>query len=140
LATNFLDGLVKNQLPIEIVSIGNDEPIGRVISFLRDRQCIAVNIVSDHAEEIFRIIDKLEDAIQIGVYNHRQKWSRISNGTFEKWMPAGSVLFLWPQPGVDFHMAGVVKFKDHGEVQSTGMVKFLSANPFWIGEASFPAG
>jgi hypothetical protein len=140
LSLNDLDALVENQFPIEVVTIRDNDVTEKAMEFLAEHRCHTVNIVTHHAEKFIRKIDKIRNSIHVGVYSEGEKWSLISNRTFEKWMPAGSFFLSWHTPGLALHTTGVVKINDRWEVQESGMVKFYAEDPFWIGEPSLPMG
>ncbi len=127
--SHWRDTLV-DQAPIKIISYNDsDDPLSTAFYFLIASKATAVNcLVSNPGElaklEPFRVLD-------IEAFTENKLWSYLKNGHFEKWVPAGTVLYPLP----DDLKSEFIEFSSGSyQTNKEGIVSFKSNRSFWIGE------
>ncbi len=128
----FIEDLIKDQGPVETLSCDKDHIITMGLQYLAQNGFDAVNLLSVPDEIIFQEAEKSAHKLQVGIYNEQEKWSLISTGKFEKWMPAGSTLLT--RSPEQLQTEGVVKKGDNWQTMAAGIVTFRADSAFWIGE------
>jgi hypothetical protein len=129
-----LVALVKHQQPLQIMACEKSNLIGQALTFLSGKRQAAVNILGPQTEEIMNTVEKIRLPIRIGVYADHCKWSWVTRGKFEKWMPKGSALFIRDTPGSSLQTEGIIQKGGIWTTETAGMLKILSDAPFWVGE------
>lgn len=101
-----------------------------VFSHLRGLGQNAVNVLVSSPEKYFDAWDAPD--ILISLIDHDVKWSRIAMGRFEKWLPAGSVVQLSSDEGLE--VSGGHRNGRSVTADGDGFVRISSPSAFWIGE------
>ena len=131
-----LSSKLTGQTPLTILTHRSDEsPLIDALYYLTRKKQNAVNIFSANANEVIAMAEKFADYIQISVIDGSTKWSAIASGHYEKWMAAGTIVFLKEsvrQQSIDFK--GLKKVDDQYESLADGMVSLESESLFWLGE------
>jgi thiamine pyrophosphokinase len=108
-----------DQFPLKLISCqGEDDAIATALYFLIAAKQKAVNIISSERLENFEPFAKLD----LSVLQSGKRWSFIKSGVFEKWLPAGRTIHVFPQD------QNIIK-----TVQD-GMVVIRKEKAFWIAE------
>lgn len=109
-----LSGLLQDQFPLKLLSFNlPEEALSTALYFLIARKQKAVNIVARDPLESFESFSSLD----ISVFNQDKRWSFIRNGSYEKWLPAGRTLSVYPannEPDLHTQQDGVVVIKRDG--------------------------
>jgi thiamine pyrophosphokinase len=109
-----------DQFPVKLLSYNKpEEALYTALFFLIARKQKAVNIISAEPLENFESFTSLD----ISVFQSGERWSCIRSGSFEKWLPAGRVLRVYPsqnEPDIRTERDGVVSIQ-----RETG---------FWVSE------
>jgi len=114
-----LTELLHDQFPLKLISCqGEDDAIATALYFLIAAKQKAVNIISSERLENFESFAKLD----LSVLQLDKRWSFILSGVFEKWLPAGRTIHVFPQD------QNIIK-----TVQD-GMVVIRKEKAFWIAE------
>ena len=132
LSIELIEELLKDQGPVETLRCGKDHIVTNGLQYLAHNGFDAVNLLSVPDEIIFQEAEKFAHKLQVGIYNEQEKWSLISTGKFEKWMPAGSTLLT--RSAEELQTEGVVKKGDNWQTIAAGIVTFWADSAFWIGE------
>lgn len=112
----------KDQQPIEVISFQVSEtPLNKVISFLQSRNIPAVNWLASDRQILLVLTDFNGD---IEVFIDGTRWSRVKSGRFAKWLPAGTVLQVFPEIFSDKNFF----------VDQEGILNLQATQPFWVGE------
>ena len=127
-----LEDLVKDQGPVEILRSGSEGIAANGLRHLIQNGYEAVNVLSQPSEEIFREVEGSAREIQVGIYTEQEKWSLITSGKFEKWMPAESTIQI--RNGSSLQAENVVEKGSYWETVDAGIVSIRSESAFWIGE------
>lgn len=112
--------LLENQFPLRILSCNHqNEALDTALYFLSASKQKAVNVIADAALEDFEKFSSLD----VSVIKNGKRWVFIRNGKFEKWLPAGTLLEIYPKTS-------------HEEipVERDGIVTLHRYYSFWIGE------
>ena len=127
------------QTPVTILAHStNESPLTNALHFLIRRKQNGVNILSANPVETFVLVEELADQIQINAIDGSVRWSAIASGRFEKWMAAGTILFLRDnetQQTIDLH--NLKKVDHYYHCIADGMVRLESKSLFWLGEREF---
>lgn len=116
----------KDQQPIEIISFQvNETPLTKAISLLQSRNIPAVNWLVTELQTLTGLIDFMGDA---EVFVNNKRWSRVKSGRFEKWLPVGTTLYIFPEQACSEISDG--RFK----VERDGIVVLQGKQVFWVGE------
>ena len=132
LSIELIEDLIKDQGPVETLRCDQDHIVTIGLRYLAHNGFDAVNLLSIPDEIIFQEAEKSAHKLQVGIYNEQEKWSLISTGKFEKWMPAGSTLFS--RSAEQLQTEGVVKKGENWQTMASGIVTFRADSAFWIGE------
>jgi hypothetical protein len=127
-----LECLIKDQGPVQTLRCGKDDVVEKGFQYLILNGYDAVNLLSHSQEEIFRAAEKSAHKLQVGIYSELEKWSLISTGKFEKWMPPESKLLIRSTSLVQTE--GVVQKGAYWETIDAAIVMIRSESAFWIGE------
>jgi thiamine pyrophosphokinase len=113
---------LQEQLPLKILSYNTEtEALDTALYFLTASKQKAVTIISDVALESFEKFTTLDLSVIIA----GKRWVFIRNGHFEKWLPAGTQILLYPEGA---HPAPVV--------DKEGLVTVNRDHSFWICEVN----
>jgi thiamine pyrophosphokinase len=116
----------KDQQPIEVISFqANEPPLNKTISLLQSRNIPAVNWLVKELQTLTGLIDFTGDA---EVFVDNKRWSRVKSGRFEKWLPTGTALYIFPEQACSEIADG--KFI----VERDGVVVLQGKQVFWVGE------
>jgi hypothetical protein len=127
-----LEDIVKDQGPVQTLVGDKDHIVQTGLRYLVHNGYDAVNLLSIPREEIFQEVERSAHKLQVGIYNEQEKWSLISTGKFEKWMPAEATLLIRSTSGVQTN--GIIQKGEVWEALSAGIVTIQSESAFWIGE------
>jgi hypothetical protein len=127
-----LADLVKDQGPVQILRCGSEGVAASGLRHLIENGYEAVNLLSQPSKDIFREVEESAGKLQVGIYTEQQKWSLITSGKFEKWMPAESTLQI--RNGSSLQTDGVVQKGSYWETVGAGIVSVRSESAFWVGE------
>jgi hypothetical protein len=134
-----LSSRLAGQAPLTILSHTSDESaLINALYFLIRKKQNAVNIISSSANAVIAMAENFVDQIQINVIDGSVKWSAVASGHFQKWMSAGTRVFIkesFRQQSIDLN--GLKKVGDHYESIVDGMVRLESESLFWFGETRF---
>lgn len=111
---------LQDQLPLKILSCNTEvEAINTALYYLTASKQKAVNVVSDSALESFEKFVSLD----ISVIQNGKRWVFIRSGNFEKWLPVGTSLEIYPK-------------SSHAEqpLDKEGIVCIQRDHSFWVGE------
>lgn len=127
--TQWRDKLV-DQSPIRIISYNpGDDPIVTAFYFLTASKATAVNCLLGGKDDLKRI--EASSTLDIEAFTDNILWSYLKKGHFEKWFPAGTVLYLLPE---EMKSEFPQFFSGNYRTSEDGMVSLKSSCPFWIGE------
>ncbi len=85
--------VLHDQLPVKIISANRkSEELETALMFLTASKQKAVNVVTDAALESF---EKFY-ALDVAVIQEGKRWVFIRSGRFEKWLPAGTHITVYP--------------------------------------------
>lgn len=102
---------LQNQFPLKLLSYNSpEEALSTALYFLIARKQKAVNVITTEPLENFEPFS-LPD---ISVFNGDKRWSFIRHGSYEKWLPAGRTVCLYPsndEPDLQTQRDGVVIIK-----------------------------
>lgn len=116
----------KEQQPIEVISFQvNETPLNKAISLLQSRNIPAVNWLVTELQTLTHLSDFTGDA---EVFIDNKRWSRVKSGRFEKWLPADTILYIFPEQACPEISDG--KFI----VERDGVVVLQDGQVFWVGE------
>ncbi|HRG08700.1 MAG TPA: hypothetical protein PLJ08_08980 [Cyclobacteriaceae bacterium] len=116
----------KDQQPIEVISFHiNETPFSKAIALLLSRNIPAVNWLVTELQTLTGLIDFMGDA---EVFVDNKRWSRVKSCRFEKWLPVGTALYIFPEYACSEISDG--KFI----VERDGVVVLQGEQVFWVGE------
>lgn len=85
---------LQDQLPLKILSYNTEsEALDTALYYLTASKQKAVNVLSDAPLESFEKFS----ALDISVIQSGKRWVFVRGGHFEKWLPAGTELLLYPK-------------------------------------------
>jgi hypothetical protein len=118
------------QIPIRFISYNpDDEPLETAFYFLIASKAGAVNCLLSSKDGLKKI--ESFSNLDIEAFVDNELWSCIKKGHFEKWLPAGTTLYLLPE-GMKSEFPEFTS--GHYLTQKDGIVRFTSTHSFWIGE------
>jgi hypothetical protein len=127
-----LEDLVEDQGPVQILRSGSKGVVASGLWHLIQNGYEAVNLLSQPTEDILQEVEGAAGKLQVGIYTELEKWSLITSGKFEKWMPAESTLQI--KNGSSLEAEGVVQQGSYWETVGAGIVSVRSESAFWIAE------
>jgi thiamine pyrophosphokinase len=111
--------VLHDQFPLKLISFqGEDDALATALYFLMATKQNAVNIISLDRLETFESFAGLN----LTVLQSGKRWSFIRSGIFEKWLPAGRTLHVFPQVE-----AAINTTQD-------GQLVIRKENGFWVAE------
>lgn len=111
---------LQEQAPIKILSCASGkETLSTALYFLIASKQKAVNILSSQPLTEFESFGSLD----LTVFQSGKRWSFIRSGYYEKWLPAGSMLHIYPKEGASVH-----------HIQQDGRFIIERQESFWISE------
>jgi len=131
-AIELIEDLIKDQGPVETLRCDKDHVVAIGLQYFAHNGFDAVNLLSVPDEIIFQEAEKSAHQLQVGIYSEQEKWSLISTGKFEKWMPAGSAFLIRGAEPVQTE--GVAKKGESWQTMASGIVTFRADSAFWVGE------
>jgi thiamine pyrophosphokinase len=111
---------LQDQFPLKILSCHAEaEAIDTAIYFLTASKQKAVNVISNDSLEPFEKFPSLD----VAVIQNGKRWVFIRTGHFEKWLPAGTTITIYPTGA---HPEPVI--------EKEGIVTVHRDHSFWISE------
>jgi len=132
LPLSVVEQLVVDQQPVEILSAEPDQVVSKGLQFFIDEGYEAVNVIGSSDDHVFQSIEQLANRLQVAIFTSDVKWSLITSGVFEKWMPADHSFQI--RPGGAFQTEGITQNGSSWQTMSERMVSIKSEMPFWVGE------
>jgi hypothetical protein len=127
-----IEDLIKDQGPVETLHCDKNYVVKMGLQYLAQNGYDAVNLLSVPSEAIFQEAEKSAHKLQVGIYSEQEKWSLISTGKFEKWMPGESTLLI--RSAAPLQTEGVAKKGEYWQTMAAGIVTIRADSAFWIGE------
>jgi hypothetical protein len=119
----------KDQYPIEIVSFSiNEIPLSKAIEILAARHIPAMNVLASDENTLSTLEEFTGD---VEAFFESKRWSRIKSGRFEKWIAAGTMLFVLPE-NVHTKIPQLVNGKL--VAKQDGILTLQGEQSFWVGE------
>ena len=125
--------LLIDQQPVQILPAEKNAVISTGLKYFIDNDYEAVNLIGNVGEDVFQAVEQLTDRLQVGIYDKHLKWSFITTGIFEKWMPAGYRFFVRADR-TSIETDGITKKGGTWETSAERMVIIRAQAPFWVGE------
>jgi hypothetical protein len=130
-------------MPVTILHSENGDVLATAFQFLNEKKQSSVNIVVGNAAEIIKIIEDFDTRIDTSLLTPSMRWSSITNGHFDKWIPANSRLILRASDEVLAMLNGKdFPLEEAGSDNSVeiraiddGILSVKSKSRFWIGES-----
>jgi thiamine pyrophosphokinase len=120
-----LTASLQDQFPLKLLSYNKQEnALSTALYFLIAAKQKAVNVIAAASLESFEAFSSLD----ISVFQSGRRWSLIRHGLYEKWLPAGSALRIYPAQGQP----------DLKNLQD-GVVTIERETPFWVSEINEPS-
>jgi hypothetical protein len=111
--------VLHDQFPVKLISCqGEHDALTTALYFLIATKQKAVNIISSERLENFESFTSLN----LTVLQSGKRWSFIRSGIFEKWLPAGRTVHVFPQDE-----ATIKTIQD-------GQIIIRKENGFWVAE------
>jgi hypothetical protein len=123
LAVNLAD-----QVPIRFITFREEmNTLSVGYDFLRTSNYKAVNVLVERLADL-EVIQRFS-FIDVEVFFDQKRWVYIESGRFEKWLPQGNQLSIYP-----IVQTTLLNLDQHLTSIQDGKVKLESASPFWVGE------
>jgi hypothetical protein len=127
-----LKSMVLQQGSVKILSAGTDH-LDTALHFLIRLKQQGVSIVVNNPIPLFGPLEHFLPHLTINLITPSAKWSGIASGTYKKWYPAKSQLWLHskaPLPPIP----GLVEKGHYYEVLKDGSITIAAEWPFWVAE------
>lgn len=103
--------------------------------YLIDQKQRAVNVLARLSDTFFTEGQRLAPQIQVALIDDHTKWSIVSTGHYEKWLPRHAAIRIRKSdPSQQLHCQGLVQQGSLAEASSDGLIRVVSSGIFWIGE------
>lgn len=121
------------------VSLADQVPI-RFITFTEEMNAFSVGydfLRTSNYKAVNVLVERLADleefqhfaSIDVEVFLDQKRWVYIQSGKFEKWLPRGNKLSIYPSV-----QTTSLNLDQHLISMQEGKVKLESTEPFWVGE------
>jgi thiamine pyrophosphokinase len=121
------------------VSLADQVPI-RFITFTEEMNAFSVGydfLRTSNYKAVNVLVERLADleefqhfaSIDVEVFLDQKRWVYIQSGKFEKWLPQGNKLSIYPSV-----QTTSLNLDQHLISMQEGKVKLESTEPFWVGE------
>lgn len=127
--TSWRDKLVE-QTPVRFISYNpGDDPLQTAFYFLTASKAAAVNCLLRSKDDLKKV-ESFSD-LDIEAFVDNKLWNWMKKGHFEKWFPAGAMLYVLPE-----EMKSEFSEFESGSYRTAqdGIISLKSTRPFWIGE------
>lgn len=115
-----LSNSLQDQFPLKLISYNkHEEALSTALYFLAASKQKAVNIIATGSLESFEPFTSLD----ISVFQSGKRWSFIRHGVYEKWLPAGRMIYVHP-----VNQEAVIK------TERDGVMSIRKENGFWVAE------
>jgi len=119
------------QVPIRFLSYNaGDDPLLTVFYFLNASKAKAVNCLMKQAADLQTI--ETFTQLDIEAFMENKRWVWVKSGHFEKWLPAGTELFVEPD---DAKMSIATVKEGRMLIKEDGKVTLTHTKSFWVGES-----
>ncbi len=125
--TLFEDEL-SNQQPIQFLHAVDKNFLDESFKFILNKKYKSVNVLIQKKETL-NFLQQLNSAIEIVAFCKPIRWSLIRNNVFEKWLPAETQIYLYPN--LTYRTRGLT---NELKVVESGLIKIEGRNDYWIGE------
>jgi hypothetical protein len=132
LPLSVVEQLVVDQQPVEILSAEPGQVVSTGLQFFIDEGYEAVNVIGSSDDHVFQSIEQVASRLQVAIFTSDVKWSLITSGVFEKWMPADYSFQI--RSGGNFQTEGITQNGSSWRTVSERMVSIKAETPFWVGE------
>jgi hypothetical protein len=96
----------------------------------------AVNVLAHLSDTFFTEGQRLAPQLQVTLIDDKTKWSVVSTGHYEKWLPRhASIRIRKSEASQELHCQGLVQQGSLAEAASDGLIRVVSSGIFWIGES-----
>jgi hypothetical protein len=117
-----------DQVPIRFITFTKEmNAFSEGYDFLRTSNYKAVNILVERLADL-EIIQRFT-SMDVEVFLDQKRWVYIESGKFEKWLPKGNRLSIYPNVQVT-----TINLDEQFVSVREGKVKLESRSPFWVGE------
>jgi hypothetical protein len=128
--------LLQDQIPLEVITCDSpEESTSFILDYLKSKGESSVTFVTNSQKELLNRLDSLLNSnMNVILICQRAKWSFIANRAFEKWMPTGMLIRIYPHQ-VALETSGLDRNEGSFKVSASGIVRITSDRPFWVGES-----
>jgi thiamine pyrophosphokinase len=119
-----------DQAPIKLLSFNpTDDPLATALFYMNATKASGVNVLLKQKSDL----NNLEAFSQLDMeaFIAHQRWCLIKGGHVEKWYPADTDLYIYPQ---DLTLQEVQFTSGSIRVSKDGIVSLDAARSFWLGE------
>lgn len=115
--------LLRDQGPLKLLSYSDEEPLTTAIYFLLSTKQRSTHLVANWNEDLSFLITPFQDRLSLVVMTGPIRWSFITSGKFEKWMPINSPVEIFSLVGANEKLL----------TPKEGIFTLERSSPFWIG-------
>lgn len=110
----------------------------KALDCLIGKKQTAVNISVVTPNDAFKQAGEFSGRLQINLFNEKIRWSGISSGTFEKWLPANTNLWIQESLAMQtIQFLGLKKENGKFVTVVNGVISIWSEQLFWVGEEQY---
>jgi thiamine pyrophosphokinase len=115
--------LLHEQGPLKLLTYSGQESLTTSFYFLIAKKLYFANLVASWNKDLVSLITPFQDRLSLVVMTGQIRWSFITSGKFEKWMPANSSVEIFSLVGVNEKLL----------TPKDGFFTITKSLPFWIG-------
>jgi len=121
---------------VEILALSQgDTMVSAAMQYLHSKQCKGVNITAVDFVTTCELVSSFQGRLQISVLDDSVRWSAVSSGVFEKWLPALTTLLVREsEPTQAIQFQGLTKEAPGWKSDTNGLIRISSPQLFWVGE------
>jgi hypothetical protein len=122
------------QTPVKILTRNPiEDPLQTVLYFLLSIKQQALSIGLDDPNSVFDKLLPFTNKFSFTLISKEQKWINMASGSYKKWFPKGTELFLRADAQT-LKTEGLEASGRHYIAKADGLIRVESAVPFWVGE------
>lgn len=123
------------QQPLSLIEVGNDNAqLATALNYLRKIRQNDVSIaVEDSRLAVSQIGPEFQD-LNIVFFDDSQKWWRVKNRRFEKWLTKGTTLHFHSRSDTMKIFGPCISNQGSIEMQEDALLKVISEVEFWLGQ------
>ena len=115
--------ILNDQMPVKLLTYSKEDALLTAFHFILAKKQYTANLVSDLNQPLSVFLASINNRLSVVVFSKQIRWSFLSSGKFEKWLPEKSSIKIF-NPDEENKII---------QTQQEGIFTIKRPAPFWIG-------